>query len=390
VAHEQDDDRDGTDGSTSGGDDGHTDTAELPTMAGGLGEGTDALGLLEDPAALDDDGQDGGADEDAEARSPLFDEVRAVLTGEPELTLGEVAEQAGLPVQILREVFAATDWENRPAYDQRDVDYARAVAQLLDIVPLSAMVRTVRTRYRAVTSIVVSDLGTVRDHVLGPAHRGGADLQQLAGSLAEAAERILPLSTSQLSEDYRHALLRLLDSDALARGAQLEGGRELDLAVGFVDIVGYTALSGRVDPVGLDHVLVGFEDLVASVVSGQDDVLLAKFVGDAAMLVASDPRPLASTLLELVDDHTRLAEAPRRAGMSAGLVLVREGDYFGSIPNLAARLTDHANPWSLLADQELEERLEGDFDLEKVSKTKIRGVGDQRPLRVRRKEGARS
>jgi adenylate cyclase len=122
------------------------------------------------------------------------------------------------------------------------------------------------------------------------------------------------------------------------------------------------------------------------VVLGQDDVLLAKFVGDAAMLVASEPGPLASTLLELVDDHTRLAEAPRRAGMSGGLVLVREGDYFGSVPNLAARLTDHANPWSLLADQELEDRLEGEFDLEKVSKTKIRGVGDQRPLRVRRKD----
>jgi adenylate cyclase len=357
-------------------------TAELPSVDGGLADAADGLGILEDPVAV----ETGTEQEEDDVPSPLFAEVREVLTGEPTLSLGEVAEQAGLPVQILREVFAATDWETRPAYDDRDVEYARAVAKLLDIVPLSALVRTVRTRYRAVTSIVVSDLGTVRDHVLSPARRGGADLDQLAGSLAEAAERILPLSTSQLSEDYRHALLRLLDSDALARGAQLDGGREIELAVGFVDIVGYTALSGRVDPVGLDHVLVGFEDLVANVVSRSDDVLLAKFVGDAAMLVASDPVPLASTLLELVDDHTRLAEAPRRAGMSAGLVLVREGDYFGSVPNLAARLTDHANPWSLLADQELEERLDEHYDLEKVSKTKIRGVGDQRPLRVRRRE----
>jgi adenylate cyclase len=314
----------------------------------------------------------------------IFDDVRRILTGEPDLTLADVAEQAGLPVQILREVFAATDWESRPRYDQRDVDYARAVAQLLDVFPLATLVRTVRTRYRAVTSIVVSDLGTVRDHVLGPALRGGADPEQLAANLAEAAERILPLSTSQLAEDYRHALLRLLDSDALARGAHLEGGRELELAVGFVDIVGYTALSGRVDPVGLDHVLVSFEDLVASVVSGQDDVLLAKFVGDAAMLVASEPGPLADTLLALVDDHTRLAEAPRRAGMSAGRVLVREGDYFGAIPNLAARLTDHAYPWSLLADEQLEEVLEPTFALERIAKTSIRGIGDQRPLRVRR------
>jgi adenylate cyclase len=324
---------------------------------------------------------------DGPADGAIFDDVRRILTGEPELSLGDVAEQAGLPLQILREVFAATDWETRPGYDQRDVDYARAIAQLLDIFPLATLVRTVRTRYRAVTSIVVSDLGTVRDHVLGPALRGGADPGQLAANLAEAAERILPLSTSQLAEDYRHALLRLLDSDALARGAHLEGGRELELAVGFVDIVGYTALSGRVDPVGLDHVLVSFEDLVASVVAGQDDVLLAKFVGDAAMLVASEPEPLATTLLTLVDDHTRLAEAPRRAGMSAGRVLVREGDYFGAVPNLAARLTDHAYPWSLLADEKLGEVLEPDFTLERIAKTSIRGVGDQRPLRVRPKGG---
>jgi adenylate cyclase len=339
-------------------------------------------GGSEDASASADEllGADGPQD------SAIFDDVRRILTGEPELSLGDVAEQAGLPMQILREVFAATDWESRPGYDQRDVDYARAVAQLLDVFPLATLVRTVRTRYRAVTSIVVSDLGTVRDHVLGPALRGGADPGQLAANLAEAAERILPLSTSQLAEDYRHALLRLLDSDALARGAHLEGGRELQLAVGFVDIVGYTALSGRVDPVGLDHVLVSFEDLVASVVASQDDVLLAKFVGDAAMLVASDPEPLAATLLALVDDHTRLAEAPRRAGMSAGQVLVREGDYFGAVPNLAARLTDHAYPWSLLADEKLEEVLTPAFGLERIAKTSIRGIGDQRPLRVRRPE----
>jgi adenylate cyclase len=358
------------------------------TDRGDEGEGSaDGLAWTDEVDGLGGaEGADGLASVEAPGDNPIFDEVRQILTGSPELSLAEVADQAGLPVQILREIFAATDWENRPGYDDRDVEYAQAVAQLLDVFPLAALVRTVRTRYRAVTSIVVSDLGTVRDHVLGPVVHGGGDTSALAGSLAEAAERILPLSTSQLAEDYRHALLRLLDSDALARGAQLEGGRELDLAVGFVDIVGYTALSGRVDPVGLDHVLVSFEDLVASIVSGHEDVLLAKFVGDAAMLVASEPRPLAEALLSLVDDHTRLAEAPRRAGMSAGLVLVREGDYFGAVPNLAARLTDHANPWSLLADQELEPVLEDHFDLERVSKTRIRGIGDQRPLRVRAKD----
>jgi adenylate cyclase len=115
-------------------------------------------------------------------------------------------------------------------------------------------------------------------------------------------------------------------------------------------VVGFTKLSGYVDPAELEHVLSGFEDLVSAAVSRTDDTLLAKFIGDAAMIVAADPVPLTTVLVEIVENRQRLAEAPRRGGIAFGKVLVREGDYYGPVPNMAARLTDHANPWSLLAD----------------------------------------
>ncbi len=314
-----------------------------------------------------------------------FQHVRQVVAGDPELTFEEVAEGAGLPTQILREAFAATEWDERDAYAQRDVDYARAIARMLDVYPLDVVLRSLRTRYRAMTSIVVSDLGTVRDRVVMPALASGTEPEELAESLGQTAEELLPLVTGQLAEHYRHALLRLLDTEAVARSVQLEGGPQIELAVGFVDVVGYTALSGRIDPAGLDHVLASFEDLVASEVASHDDVLLAKFIGDAAMVVASDPLPLVELLLGLVEDDQRLAEAPRRAGVAFGDVLVREGDYYGPVTNLAARLTDHARQWSLLAAEELAEPLEeAGFELTRIPETTIHGVGDRRPLRVRR------
>lgn len=338
----------------------------------------------------EDGSSDGGEDQPvpgdrpdpafAEGFAP-FARVREVLTGQPTLDVEALAEQAGLPTQIAVEILEAMDWADRPAYDERDVSYLRDVATMLDHYPLESLVRTIRTRNRAISSIVVSDLGTVRDRVVMPALAGGAQPDELADQLGRTAEVLVPLVARNLAEDYRHILLKLLDTDALARG--VGGDRELDLAVGFVDVSGYTALSGRVDPAGLDHVLSGFEDLVNGVVSEAEGVLLAKFIGDAAMLVASDIGELVPVLLRLVEDRERLAEAPRKAGVAAGPVLVRSGDYYGPTPNLAARLTEHARPWTLLAAADLGERIDDAFELTRIPETKLRGVGDHRPLRVR-------
>lgn len=315
-----------------------------------------------------------------------FERVRSSLVGEPNLTLAEVAERAGLPLQILHEVFDATNWGEQPGYDERDVEYAQTVRELLDVFPLRSLIRSMRTRYRAMTSIVISDLGTVRDRLVMPALARGVDAEGLSEQLGRTADELVPLITAQLDEDYRHVLVRLIETEALARGVSPEGGREIDLAVGFVDIVGYTKLSGYIEPGELDHVLTGFEDLVTTAVAEARDVLLAKFIGDAAMLVASDPLPLAATLVELCSNQQRLAEAPRRGGLSWGRVLVRDGDYYGPVSNLAARLSDHARPWTLLADEEMADVLGETFVVEQIGKTHLHGIGDRRPLRVRSKD----
>ena len=116
-----------------------------------------------------------------------------------------------------------------------------------------------------------------------------------------------------------------------------------------------------------------------------ENVQLVKFLGDAAMYVGVDATSLAATLLEIVlgtEDEPALEGSPMRGGMSAGPLLMRAGDYFGPPVNTAARLTDHARPGTVLADEHLADDLSG-FYVRRVPPMRLRGVGFRRPVRLR-------
>lgn len=324
---------------------------------------------------------------DASKDPTPFARVREVVERERDLAIDEVSRRAGVPIRILESVFKAADRLHEDGrYSTDDLHYAEVASTLLDNYPLKSVVRAARVRNRALTSIVVNDLSLVREQIVRPALAEGTDLDELAEMLGQTAERILPLVSGSLADEYRHIMLRILDTE-VAREATTHAEDRLQMAIGFVDVVGYTALSARVDPTGLDDVLASFEGLVTEAVEDQEGVLLAKFIGDAAMLVAEDPVRLAHVLLRIVTAEEELADTPRSAGMSSGPVLVREGDYFGDPVNLAARLTDLARSGSLLADEDLEDLFEEDgFALTRIPEKQLHGIGERRPLRVRESE----
>lgn len=318
----------------------------------------------------------------AEQRVPLV-LVRELLGEERRYRLDEVAERGGIDPDALRRIFRALGMPLQERYGESDVAEARELANLLRTFPLEALVRLARVRGMAVNRIAMGDLTAVRDEIIAPMRRSGADDLTVAVALAESAKEMLPVSTDLLVNAHRRALMYLLSSEIIRAGAQ-HGARETELAVGFVDLVGYTALSARVDPVGLDEVLDAFEERVVEVGGSAEQVDLVKFLGDAAMLVSPDPLHLADTLLDMVERTDDLAEAPLRAGMAVGETLVREGDYFGPAVNMAARLTDQARPWAVLADDGLAEILGGRFATARTGPLRIRGVGVRRPVRVLR------
>ncbi len=75
-----------------------------------------------------------------------------------------------------------------------------------------------------------------------------------------------------------------------------------------------------------------------------------KLIGDEVMFVVTDPGAGCEMALELAvrpADHPRLPSA--RGGLAFGDVLSRDGDYFGPVVNLAARIVKLGAPGIMLA-----------------------------------------
>ena len=85
---------------------------------------------------------------------------------------------------------------------------------------------------------------------------------------------------------------------------------------------------------------------------------VVKFIGDEVMWVNTTPDLLVKAAVDLVD-HPAAQEAGLqvRAGLGYGEVLAINGDYFGNVVNLAARLVAAAEPGQILATSAVRDEL---------------------------------
>jgi adenylate cyclase len=303
--------------------------------------------------------------------------VEQYLCGDQRWDPSDAAARSGLSDTFLAQFNQALGLPAEQPFSDQDVDDLRLVAALLEAVSPEALLRAVRADAQGLQRIAFTTLELVNDEFIEPLRTEGAGEVPVALALAEAARSLLPVAGAMIGSSYRRILTALLSSELVAATAR---SSRVHLAVGFVDVVGYTSLSARVDPADLDEVLSAFERRCLAV-ARDPDVQLVKFLGDAAMFVALAPARLAGALLAVVgvdeDGHP-----PTCAGMAAGEVLLRSGDVFGLPVNLAARLTDRARPGTLLADEELADALDGGFRVRRIPSLHVRGVGRRRPLRV--------
>lgn len=299
-------------------------------------------------------------------------------------TLEELSERSDVPVEIIRELHVAMGVPMRELFSRTDLQWARNTRRFLDVMSVEALIRSARVRGSSLSAVARADLATIRDELLLPMRQAGADDLTMAVALAESAEALEDIARQALVHSYELQLDMHLDGELVAMAARSER-EEVDIAVGFLDVEGYTALSARIDPAGLDAVIEAFEQRVLQVTAVMPGVSPVKYLGDAVMLVSADPVELADAMLTLTEPVDGLADAPLRGGMAFGAVLVREGDYFGTPVNLAARLTDQARAWKVLADDDLADVLDEDFEIRAVRPVRIRGVGTRRPLAVLRR-----
>lgn len=297
-------------------------------------------------------------------------------------TIDDLSDRSGVPVSVLEQVQVASGVGVPERYTKADLEWAEALATMLEVMNIETVLGVARAHGAALATIVRTDLSAVRDELVLPLRQDGADDLTIAVALAEASRALTPLATTMLVHGYDRALDHELASE-LTQLSTASSEVEVPVAIGFVDLVGYTGLSARVDPTGLDRLLDTFERHVVGIVHGIDGVSVVKYLGDAVMLVAARTEVLADTMVRLTAPVAELEDAPLRGGMAYGPTVIREGDFFGTPVNLAARLTDRARPWTVLLQEDAEELDMGDLRLVRTPTIHLRGFGAHQPWSLR-------
>lgn len=118
------------------------------------------------------------------------------------------------------------------------------------------------------------------------------------------------------------------------------------LAVGFVDLVGYTSRTAEMEPAELIDFVGEFRERTTEVVT-RHGAQVVKHIGDEIMFSAMDPMTACHVASDLIDAFDATGASPR-GGVTSGPVVARHGDLYGPVVNLASRLADAAVPGELL------------------------------------------
>ncbi|MFD1814630.1 adenylate/guanylate cyclase domain-containing protein [Rhodococcus gannanensis] len=308
---------------------------------------------------------------------------RSLLGGEVKYTAEQVADLTGIPLERAQRLwvamgFARDDKPDEPMYTDADVDALRAITSLVDagIIDPALEVSVTRALGQAFSRLAEWQLGLLNSHIADRVrnHESGeeVDPRAVAAAASLVAEQMLPTLEKLQSYAWRRHLAsnaaRFFDS----RG---EDSDRRTLVIGFADMVGYTSLTRRLDVAELTTLLEFFESAVTTVIS-QNRGWVIKNVGDEVLFAAEDPVDAARIALSLQDAAQSTEELPNlRVGLAMGEVLVRFGDVYGSVVNIAARLTSSARPSTVLIDAAMAEALSPvhEFQLRSLRTLRVRG-----------------
>ena len=200
---------------------------------------------------------------------------------------------------------------------------------------------------------------------------------------AEIDAAVLPRLTDEHLKELGLPLgprLKLLDAVAKLRGdgsstapapttvAPVPGAERRQLTVMFVDLVGSTALSARLDPEEMRELIRAYQNVVAGEVT-RFEGHVAKYMGDGVLAYFGWPKAHEDAAERAVRAALAVAAAvpgiatpageplAARIGMATGTVVVgdlvgdeeaRERAVVGETPNLAARLALAAEPGAVV------------------------------------------
>lgn len=241
-----------------------------------------------------------------------------------------------------------------------EVGYTPEEVQSLQTVQLLASMFT-KEEAKSLVRVIGSAMGRIGEAAVSqfladiesPSVLSGASELELAHAVYDAVGLLDGLA-EQLDPILRRQMLQAVERTRRTAIGIYERF-QYRYAIGFVDLVGFTAISSDMGAEELSRFMGRFEAEAHDVVTGAG-ARVVKLIGDEVMFVATDPVAACHASISLMEafNGDYVGVAPR-AGLAYGNVVLRSGDYYGSVVNLASRLVDEAVPLELLVTDELAE-----------------------------------
>jgi adenylate cyclase len=306
----------------------------------------------------------------------------ALLGAACTLTREDVASRAGVDLDEARAIWAAMGFAEIPphevAFTELDVEALRTAVALRDtgIVDDDTLLVLARAMGQGLARLAEAQVGVFRGRTVDMTP------EEAQAAALDAAAEVLP----RLERLMVHVWRRQFAAATERSFASLLGGGHPVLAVGFVDLVGYTQTSRESDAHDLAVLLERFERETSLRVTSYGGRVI-KMLGDEVLFVTDDVIGAAEVALDTVAAHAADERLPEvRAGIAVGPLLDRLGDVFGEPVNLASRLTAEARPGTVLVDLRAAEELRADpsYELRALKHRSVRGYRALRPHVLRR------
>ena len=294
---------------------------------------------------------------------------RALLGSKRTFNRKEVADKAGMPIDVAEELWQQLGFprtgDDDVAFTKEDLKALQRTNELisLGILTPDSQAALVRTWGRSFARLAEWQVNLLAELAIE-----GEDPQARLTELMDAVlPRVEKLQTYIWRRHLEGAASRLL-----SQVAEEGTGTTSTMAVGFVDIVGYTGQSKTLTDSELVEWVEYFEnEMTRTVVDLGGRVI--KTIGDEVLFVADDPVSAAEVALIVTErGEDEDDKFPRvRAGLAYGEVVSRLGDVYGPQVNIASRLTSVARPGSVLVDRGAYDELSGPIAEDSVETTEL-------------------
>ncbi len=259
-----------------------------------------------------------------------------VLAQGATLSATELASRAGVEVaavlSLWRTLGVHVPDEHQPMFSERDAVLTAHLRRMNPVGPNNGdeLLRVLGSSLARVAEAAVAlYVQTVQPQIDLPE----TDMVTWAKDLAAAVAAALRLGDS-MGAIFAHHMRDAIDRQRTAQSGATD--RSLyRLAVGFVDLVGFTPLSLHSSPSELLELITAFEVRAFDVAAAHEGRIV-KHIGDEVMFVALDAAAGCAIARDITAEYSQGIEP--RGGVAYGEVISRHGDYYGTVVNLASRL----------------------------------------------------